>query len=137
VQSGSTTTILPEYRTGKLAVNLPAGEYEVSYRGQSRRITLISGKDYELKAPFYSIQVTYTVEEKKVNIRLTASKTENVRLELLTSNLKLTVGEVEVNAGASVSITAEIINSKQPWLALVMPEGRLADKVEIQGGGKV
>jgi hypothetical protein len=129
------TTVLPEYRTGKLAVSLPAGEYEVIYRGQSRRITLISGKDYELRDPFYSIQVNYTVEENKVNIRLTVSETENVRLELRTANLKLAVGEVEVNAGASVTITAEIINSKQPWLALVMPEGRLADKVEIHTGG--
>jgi hypothetical protein len=124
----------PEYRTGKFELELSAGSYEIQYRDQKRLMTFVSGQKYELTDPFKSIDVSYDRQAGQVTMRITTSGTEAVKASLLSDNLSLIWNHIEIRPNTPEFVTAQIDNEDQAWLALIIPEGQLANKVEIYGG---
>ncbi len=121
-------------RTGYFEISLPAGEYDVNYANVSRKLTVINGKSYTLDGELYNLSASFTQNGEQVSIIVELTGNHNLSYEVKASNLKdVTYNNIiEVQNGVGIAtITATIINPAEPFVSIVIPNGNLADKVEI------
>jgi hypothetical protein len=133
--SGQAYVFEPEYRTGKVSCSVPAGHYEISYRGITVNKTFIAAKRYEMDA-LISYNTEYEVKDGMVSISVSIRGEGEVMLSVRSSNIELDAGERSGKAGETLVFTGRVINRNQPWVALFVPDGNLRDAAEVYSMGE-
>lgn len=134
VKTGKTYTALPHCRTGFYEIELPAGQYEMNYGDMTRKLTVISGKTYELDGALYALDVTAAADKGKVTVTVYAKGEHDLPVEIKTDNLKGIDAKTVIvmkNGEGELTLTGEIINPKKPYVGIVIPNGNLGDKIEF------
>lgn len=129
--SGREYQIVPDEQTGSFSASLPAGNYNVSYDTQTKSMTLISGKKYQLTNPFKSYQIIQKRIQNQIKISVTSSIESSV--SLLSENVLFETWVVQLPANQEITITGTIPDEKKPYLALLLPEGNVAEAIEVFG----
>lgn len=118
-------------RTGYYNVTLPAGEYEMAYEGKTRKLTVISGKHYEIDGILCDITVSSVYADGKVTVTVCTNSDTDVPVKLLAENMTGICGEAVIPANDALTLTGELVDSAKPYVGLVIPNGNLAEKVEF------
>lgn len=136
--TGEKTAIRTNPRTGEFRWVLPSGEYRFRWQGLAKRMTLINGQEYELKNRFadYSASAEASPHgDGSVRIRLSVGGKEAVRFAFRTENLE-PVPPVTLAPGETAELQTRIASGNRPWLAVVVPDGDLAERIELYPIGK-
>lgn len=128
--TGAITAIRTKPRTGEFRVNLPSGEYRFRWQGLTKRLTLINGREYELKDSFTDFAAERSEEQGAVTIRLSLSGRENVEFTFRADNLE-PLSPVVLAPGETAELKTRIVDGGRPWMALAVPGGDLGAAVEI------
>ncbi len=127
-ESGERYTVTTHARTGFYEITLPAGRYRMRCGEGCRTLTVVSGKQYQIDGTLTDLSVKTSRDGKKVTLTLQSNGKESLAVSLRAFNLSGLPEQVEVNG--SLTLTGELIDEKQPYLGLALPNGSLADKVE-------
>jgi len=123
---------VPRGRAGEYRVELPAGEYEVTWNGQRRRLRLVPGITHETDAPLKEIAAVASAgpdgaDGAHVVVRLQGDPRQATAVSLRALNLAGLPERVELAAGQRLEVKAAIQSPGEPWLVLARPEGRVQD----------
>lgn len=130
--SGKEYRFTPCTETGLLHCGLPSGNYVVEYDGRRKHMALLAAQSYTLTAPLADYAVESRKDGNQVTITLNTSGEGPVTLEYKAENLKLT-GPSSVTLGESVTFTAEIVDPKKPYLAIIVPNGDIEERLSVYG----
>ncbi len=141
LSSGRISQAAPDARTGRFRATLPAGEYELGAGTQKHALTVLPGETYALslsednnlemrvKAP--------AVTAGGVIIRVELTGAGDHTLALRADNLTGGPASRKVSLKPGVPQTVEWQTTRtagdSPWVAVVIPDTRVADKREITG----
>jgi len=125
----------------KFDVNLAAGEYTITYGGMVKNMSLVDGTSYQLELdPGRAIEMDLTAASPAGG---TVAITGQVRgsgahtLELRTFNAKLDQNQAKLDLGTNGKQTLQwnlrIADPEKPWVMVVIPDGRMADRRELFG----
>ncbi|WP_174704776.1 glycoside hydrolase family 9 protein [Paenibacillus physcomitrellae] len=128
--TGEVTSVRTKPRTGEFRLSLPSGDYRFRWQGMTKRMTLIGGREYELKNGFTDYEATIREENGLASIQLSVSGKEDVEFTFRTANLE-PLGPVTVAPGETVELKANVLNGDRPWLALAVPGGDLREALEL------
>jgi hypothetical protein len=129
--------IKSERRSGRFTVRLPEGQYLVRHEAKHKSVTLLPGQRYQmdLRRQFDFGVTTETAADGTIVIKVKAELEGAHRFALRAHNLSVKEREqtLEVKFGQSGSLTwhANKISAKEPWVAVVVPDGDLAERREI------
>lgn len=133
-QSKQVFTAPVHKKTGYFELQLPAGEYLAEYGASSRRLVVISGKDYEINGELYNFSADYKVTGDKVEITVTLNGKHSLSYAVQAYNLKDirydNILKSDNTIGQS-TVTATLINPNEPFVALVIPNGSFGDKLDV------
>ncbi len=146
VVTGHSTAVKPDVQTGRFEVRLAEGTYRVRCGGRERTITLLPRQTYELDLRRHlDFELSQeTRENGEVTIELNANGEGPVRFAIRAYNLKVNPPEVEADLETGKEQTigwrGKVVSAREPWVAVIFPEGHLAERQEItgsvQGGGE-
>lgn len=134
-KTGKEYTAAVHPRTGWFTITLPSGEYTAKYANSIKNITVISGKDYTIDGKLYDLSATCEQNGEQVTIQITLQGEYDMPYELRAYNLKgfEPKGIIKVNNNkGTVTVTAQIENMAEPFSAIVIPCGDIANKVEVK-----
>jgi hypothetical protein len=149
--SGSTTSgaIFLEKRTGKSVrvdrgtfdLNLAAGEYTITYGGMVRQMALVDGTSYQLELdPSRAIEMDLSSVSPAGGLVKVAAQVRGSgahALELRAFNATVDQNQAKLDLGTKGSRTLEwnlrITDPEKPWVMVVIPDGRMADRRELFG----
>ena len=122
-------------RTGWFQCGLPCGEYTVGFGGQTKTMTLIGGNRYTLDGALYDLAATHTRSGKQVTITLRLHGAQDLPVKVLAHNLTQYESHVVIpvaeGTGTAI-IRGTVEDEAQPFVALVLPYGRLEERLEVQ-----
>ena len=134
---------IPLDRTNNFDTQLPAGEYEVRFDSVSRKLTLLSGRSYELKidirdhVDFVAIIKRIDKEQNRIRIEVIAKGEGNHTFSILLFNGKVTNPEKSINVGLGKQSKffwdVALTNPNSPWVAVIVPDGDFTWKKELTG----
>ncbi len=125
-ESGERYAVTTHARTGYYEITLPAGRYRMRCGEDCRTLTVVSGKQYQIDGALTDLSVKAVRDGRRVTITLTAS--DSLAVSLRAFNVAGLPQQVEVSG--SVTLCGELIDEKQPYIGLALPNGSLADKAE-------
>ena len=120
-------------------VNLPEGQYLIRDQNLEKEITLLPGEKYDLNPErFFDIQaVSKTVKHKNVTITLKVKSNCEFTIEARSCNIEIDKDAWEIQPANEkfqlINLYGEIKNQKEPWLIVLIPDGNIADKIELYG----
>ena len=129
--------VRPDKKTGRFAVRLPTGQYVARSGEREKVVTLLPGEQYQvdLRGLFDFAVGSETTADDVVTITVKAQLEGPHRFALRTHNLSVTEPEqrVELRFGQSKTLKwhAKKVSRKEPWVAVVVPDGHLAERKEI------
>jgi hypothetical protein len=131
--SGQEYAFEPEYKTGKVSCKLPAGRYAVRYNGTTVNKTLVAAKRYEWEG-LIGLQASHTVDGDKVVISVEVQSGGGaVSLSAKAENIVLDALQKSARHGETVTFTGTVTDKSKPWVALLVPDGCVAEAVEVYG----
>ncbi len=99
---------------------------------------VIGQADAKVEKPIGLTVSQESADDGRVTIRVNVQGTGRVRLAIRTHNLKLEKSEQEVELkpgkAQTLTCTGRIPATKEPWVAVIVPNGSLADRKEVIGG---
>jgi hypothetical protein len=129
--SGQVYSHEPEYKTGKVSCEIPAGRYEVSYNGVTVGKTLIASKHYEWDS-LISCVAEYKTEEDKITISVSGGCDESdITLLAKAYNISFDQMEQTVKTGETAVFTGHREDDSKPWVALFVPNGDINAAAEV------
>jgi hypothetical protein len=139
--TGTVTSVAPG-PDGRFQVGLVQGRYIVRHGERQREAVVLPGGRYglDMREPVDLHVIPEPSADGGVVIRAHAESRGRmtVRLAIRTSNLQVEAPRQEVRLEPrkpeTVTWTARIINPKEPWVAVVVPNENLADRQEVVGG---
>jgi hypothetical protein len=137
VWTGHITRIHSFGHDGGFHARLPEGEYIVRHEGQEKSLILLPGETYhlDLRNSLDFMVSQDTSDDGHVTIKLKVKGAGIVQLAIRTHNLEVveTEKQVDLEPGVSQTIvwTGNVINSHEPWIAVLIPNGNLAERKEI------
>jgi len=133
---------VPDPRNGTLRVLLPQGSYAVRQGAMHTRLTALSGGSYNLELrrdKVFDFQVTTEAGgSDDVVIRVSARGAGRHLISLRSDNLVVKDAEhqtmeLKPEDRGEVIWHAHIASAETPWVAVVIPDDRLSDRMEITG----
>lgn len=118
--------------TGAFSAVLPAGRYEVSYQGTTRKMELVPAKCYQIKMPFAALEAVTERQGDALCVTLKTSGMGKLPLSVRSENVKWDAPS-EIKLGETVTFTGRILDACRPYLAVIVPDGDLDNKIEIFG----
>ena len=126
--------VTPHPHTGWFELELPAGRYEMVYGNSSRRITLISGREYQFNGAIYSMEVSSYKEGGVVTLTVRVKGESDLPIEIQADNVegldKKTTVILQKGEG-EITFTGRIINPRKPYVGVVIPNGCRGDQAEF------
>ncbi len=124
-------------RAGQLELRLPEGRYRITHGEQSQWVTTLPGRSYDLNlttsCTFQADEITST--NNTVIIRLEAMGIGSHRFDVRAHNLEIKPWPQVLNLvsdnSSVVQWTGKVIDPKEPWVAVVIPDGNLERRQEI------
>lgn len=123
---------------GEFMVELPQGQYTVTYNNLEKTITLVPGEKYNLDLKnFYSIvRKNVSQRDDKLVVELEIVSNCTVELDLKGSNISFEKSRLEVAAtnGNSITITVQgnIADKDKEYLAVIIPNGNIKELLEAR-----
>lgn len=140
LSAGGRFSVKADAKTGKFATHIPQGRYVATHANRQFPLTLLAGQSYEMDL----VQpLTFELHSEKgkdgsLTIRIKAEGEGERRFALRASNLQIDQPEkrVKFSFGVSqtVSWTARLVSAKEPWVAVAIPDGNVADRKELFSG---
>jgi hypothetical protein len=135
------TKQITNLRRGNFTQALPPGDYELTYGGFTRRITLVDGRRYTLDLdPAKAVDLdlrTDAATGNDVRLRITIRGVGSRQVELRSSNAELSTKSLSVDLGRGGTKTLElplrIPDSERPWVVVAVPDKRVHEAVEVFG----
>ena len=136
--SGRRVVVTPDPASKDFRTTLAAGTYTASAGSESETRTFLPGGTYSLdlrrgKALSLDYHCKQTASELAIELRVRGSGVHRFRLR--TDNLTLDELEKTVtlqpNAAATITWRARIVSAKQPWTAVIVPDGDTARRLEV------
>jgi len=122
-------------RTGYFNIELPSGGYEISHAKKVKNMNIISGNSYSIDGELYDLNAKYQQNGNEVTITATLCGNHSLPIELKAYNLafsdKNVIIEVENGCGKA-TIKAKLINPEEPFTCIVLPNGKLSERVEVE-----
>ena len=131
--TGKAYVITPYRANGAFYKELPAGKYTITYDGQVKHMNLIATKSYTINAPLADYCVCQERDGNKVSVTLKTSGKGSAKIALRLENMKFDFAEKEITLGETVKFEGTILDEKYPYLAVIVPNGNLDDKLEVFG----
>lgn len=140
-RTGAEVTVRPSAADGTFRAVLPAGRYEVRAGQVRKSLALLPGETCELDLrPDRALDLAVTSETQpdgRVTIRLRIRGQGRHRLAIRTHNLDAGPRErtVQLQWGTPQEVTwqGRTPDPHAPWVAVIVPDGRLDDRVEATG----
>ena len=141
-KSGQLTMTAPSPRDGEFSLHLPEGRYTVRQGSAHTSITVLAGGSYYVDLrPDRVLDFKVTSQQlghNEVILRVSAEGAGRHTFTIRTENLTLKgAGQQEINlSSGSVRETvwyANVVSTKTPWVAVVIPDGTLSERREIAG----
>ncbi len=132
--NGKSYEVLPHTRTGFYEIDLPAGNYTMSYGEISRALTVINGRVYEIDGALYALEISTEEKDGSVILTVNASGEQDLPIEIKAENLSGVSGQTVLkmeNGKGSVQLSGKVENPKKPYFGILIPNGNLGDKVEF------
>lgn len=143
--TGEVTRVSIDPATGHFHAVLPQGEYIVSQGDLSRSLTALPAGSYQLNLlPGHQVTFTATAQAAgngQLEVHLSASGSGRHSFELRAENLEI-AGPVnqtlDLAAGRPASLVwkGRISSAGTPWVAVIVPDGTLPQKVDLSGTTK-
>jgi len=140
-RTGYTFSVEPDYVKGEFRAEVPEGKYEVSVGSLKKNFTVLPGRTYELDLRpenFLDYEVSSQTDgQGNVTITVTARGQGSHKFELRADNLKVAQPErtATLRAGTPGKITwqGKVVSNDSPWVAVVVPDGRIDLRQEAFG----
>jgi len=129
--------VKPDRKTGRFNLRLPTGQYVARHGEREKVVTLLPDERYQvdLRQLFDFSVVAETLADGAVIITVRAQLEGPHRFALRTQNLAIHEPEQSVELKLSQSKTLKWhgrkVSPKEPWVAVVVPDGNLAERKEI------
>jgi len=137
------TVYVPVNTTGDFEGRLNAGDYNIKFGSAEKRISLVSGGNYEISLNpenyiVFSAKVKKSDSQKKiVSIEIAAKGKAGHKLAMRVFNgiVKAPEQEIYLQDGSlkNISLDIRIKDENKPWIAVIIPDGDFADKQELFG----
>jgi hypothetical protein len=139
--SGQMISINPVLSTGKFNVSLPEGVYFVRCGSREFSRTFLPASDYELDlrpGKTVDFEVAQTTNKKgEVTIVLTVHGSGRHKFTVKTDNMAISNPDQELNLKQGITSTLKwsgrIESKESPWIAIVLPDDKLAQRKEVMG----
>ena len=131
--TGAVYSFTPCRESGLLNADLPAGEYTISYDGLTKRMALVAAKFYRLDAPLADYSVESSRDGGKVTVTVHTSGRGTANFAVKCENLDLGCTTKSVTLGESFTLTGTLADPKKPFVAVLIPDGKLDEKLEVFG----
>jgi hypothetical protein len=143
-RTGYSFTVEPDYGSGEFRAEVPEGKYEVSAGSLKKNFTVLPARAYELDLqPEHCLDYEVSSEtgrEGNVTITVTARGAGSHSFALRVDNLSVAqpTRTANLKAGAATKITwqGKLVSNDSPWVALVVPDGKIDQKQEAFGAAK-
>lgn len=133
-RTGKSYRTAPHERTGWYSMELPSGNYTMSYDGFSRNFTAVSGREYELSGELYAVEVSAAKKEDEVIVEICAEGKADLNLEVRVDNVEGISGSYAAewkDGKYQLSLRGKIVNQKKPVVGVVIPNGDQGDRTEF------
>jgi hypothetical protein len=116
---------------------LPEGVYKAQFNGIEKEFTLLPGQTYQLDTtnPFSFSVNQEAIAPGKVRINITAQGKGKVQFDLRGWNIQTgkKINNTLVLNGSPATLTweASVTDSKKPWIAVIVPDGKVNEGKEI------
>jgi hypothetical protein len=135
--SGQVYLLEPEYKTGKITTKLPAGRYELEYRGVKVNKTFIAAKKYELDG-LTGIEASFEATGDAVTVTVKVTGCKPAALTPKLSNLTLdTPAKTEAAAHTTYTYAGKVTDPAKPWAVLFVPNGDINEGVAVYKGSSL
>lgn len=135
--TGETKEIIIPAGKKSCPVKLPEGNYKAQYNGMEKEFALLPGQNYVLdtKEPYtYSVS-NETIAPGKIRINITVQGKGRVQFDMRGWNIqagkKIQNTVLLEDKAVKLVWEATIIDSKKPWVAVIIPDGQLKEMKEI------
>ncbi len=131
--------IKPDSRTGQFFARLPEGHYHLQHANTARTVSLLPGKSTEVDL-ISTLELEATVETNRtgtVLINLKARAEGSQKFKLIASNLNVDQQDKSarfmLDLPQTITWTGRLINPRQPWVALIIPNDHPEERLEVWG----
>jgi hypothetical protein len=137
--TGATAVACPDSETGEFEVSLGEGMYRVLHEGREKKITLLPGEKYRLDLrELLDFEVSQeTLPDGQVTIKVNAEGDGRARFAVRAQNLQISPRHLGLTLKPTkpqtLSWRAKVISRTEPWVAVVVPNGDLAEREEVIG----
>ncbi len=122
-----------KFEAGSFEKSIPAGEYEISYSGFKKRVSMVGGERYRLMLdPKNTIEFELSstpCREGKVTVqaRVNGTGDHTVELRIFNGSTKNRKRNVRLVSGSiqTISWDVTIENSDTPWVVVAVPDGNI------------
>ena len=139
-RTGYELHVQPDSITGEFRAEVPEGLYTVSSGELTSSLTVLPGQAYELDLRperLLDFDVSANTGDGRATITITARGQGTHRFSLRTDNLDVSEQsrEVDLKPGSPAEIVwdGKLASTDGPWIAVVVPDGRLDRKTEVFG----
>jgi hypothetical protein len=137
VKTGNTV----EFKAGAFEKSIPAGDYEISYGGLKKNISLVDGGRYELTLdPEKTIEIElsstpYHDGKITVQARVNGTGKHNLELRVFNGSAENPRQKVELASGVEQTISwdIKIENPDTPWVVVAFPDEKVNERRELFG----
>ena len=135
--TGESRDIIVDAGARQSAIEMPEGNYTFQCDGKEKDLSLLPGRKYVIDSQVsFSYSVSYkAISQNAIRITITAEGKGNVQFELRGWNLKMAkkIQNTGIHDEKPVNLVwdASVIDSGKPWIAVVIPDGRVAEMKEM------
>jgi hypothetical protein len=141
-KSGATITAADISSDGEFSIRVPEGRYDVQHGSAHTSLTVLPGGIYSLDlraARVLDFKVSsQDARNGEIVLQVSASGAGDHTFAIRTDNLSLSqpsVQDVDLTSGTSKEIIwhARVMWPETPWVALIIPDGDLSRRTEVNG----
>jgi len=141
-KTGQITTAPLVSRDGEFNIRLPEGHYDVRQGSVHTSVTILPSRSYDVDLRpdrVFDFKVTsQNLINNELVLRVSAEGAGHHTFTIRSDNLTLKEpGQAEMNLTSAsaheIVWHAHVVSSTTPWVAVVIPDGRLAERREITG----
>jgi len=141
LRSGRSWTAEPDFLTGAFKIELPAGEYLVEVGDIQKELTLLSSELYRLEIDMAkNFSFSALAEESgdgALRLKVSVKGCGEHLFEIRAFNLELSEPLKKVNLDDNglkeICWEAKVLDPKTPWIAVIIPDGKLIWRKELFG----
>jgi hypothetical protein len=135
LNNGSTVKVSPD-GTGEFKTTLPQGSYQVVFDGLEHNLDILPGGTYHLNNDLSFTAFATPDSGGKIKIDLAVSGKGTHTFDIRLSNITIKDGRksVDLKSGKTklLSWTGTIDSENSPWYAVVIPDGNVNQRQEVQ-----